>query len=198
MRTDVMRRDVMRRYAVGGDRLQRFVAGLILIFSVVLPVAAEDRADHGDWTSQFQDGMGEASTHENGMSMFGMLCGNGSCRYYFANGLDCEPSVNYPLMLTTDVGAVPVEAVCEPMATANGDVLLYWFAETPYLNEAFTKTPAIGIAFPLTNGEFKLSRFSMSGFSDAVERMVEVMRGNKPQESTKENDQQSEPRPDRT
>ena len=198
MRTDVMRRDVMRRYAVGGDRLQRFVAGLILIFSVVLPVAAEDRADHGDWTSQFQDGMGEASTHENGMSMFGMLCGNGSCRYYFANGLDCEPSVNYPLMLTTDVGAVPVEAVCEPMATANGDVLLYWFAETPYLNEAFTKTPAIGIAFPLTNGEFKLSRFSMSGFSDAVERMVEVMRGDKPQESTKENDQQSEPRPDRT
>ena len=193
-----MRTDMMRRDAVGGQRLQRFVAGLVLVFSVVLPVTAEDRVQHDAWSSQFQDGMGEASTHESGMSMFGMLCGNGSCRYYFANGLDCEPSVNYPLMLTTDVGAVPVEAVCAPMATANGDMLLYWFAETPQLNEAFTKTPALGIAFPLTNGEFKLSRFSMSGFTDAVERMVEVMRAAKPQESTKESEQQAEPRPDRT
>ena len=178
--------------------MQRLAVVIALIFSVVLNVVAEDRAEHGDWTSQFLEGMGEASTHENGLSMFGILCGDDSCRYYFANGLDCEPSVNYPLMLTTDVGAVPVEAVCEPMMTDNGEVLLYWFAETPYLNEAFTKTPAIGIAFPLTNGEFKLSRFSMSGFTDAVERMVEVMRAAKPQESTQETDQQSEPQPDRT
>jgi hypothetical protein len=38
----------------------------------------------------------------------------------------------------------------------------------------------------------------MSGFTDAVERMVEVMRAAKPQESTQEKDQQSEPQPDRT
>lgn len=181
-----------------GDVMKRMAVALALIFSVALPAIAEDKAEHGDWTSQFLEGMGEASTHENGMSMFGMLCGNGSCRYYFANGLDCEPSVNYPLMVTTDVGAVPVEAVCEPMATANGEVMLYWFAETPYLNEAFTKTPAIGIAFPLTNGEFKLSRFSMNGFSDAVERMVNVMRDGQSQESTQEKDQQGESLPDRT
>lgn len=178
--------------------MQRLVVVIALIFSAIVPVAAEDRAEHGDWTSQFLEGMGEASTHENGLSMFGMLCGNGSCRYYFANGLDCEPSVNYPLMVTTDVGAVAVEAVCEPMVTANGEVMLYWFAETPYLNEAFTKTPAIGIAFPLTNGEFKISRFSMNGFSDAVERMVEVMRAAKPQESTEDKDRPSESAPDRT
>jgi hypothetical protein len=177
----------------------QYLAVLIaLIFSVVLPVVAEDRAEHGDWTSQFLEGMGEASTHENGLSMFGMLCGNGSCQYYFANGLDCEPGVNYPLMLTTDVGAVPVEAVCEPMMTDSGEVLLYWFAETPYLNEAFTKTPAVGIAFPLTNGEFKVSRFSMNGFSDAVERMVNVMRDGNPAETSREDDPAKEPQADHT
>ena len=181
-----------------GDVMQRFIVLVVLIFSVVLPVSADERAEHGDWTSQFLDGMGEASTHENGMSMLGMLCGNGSCRYYFANGLDCEPSVNYPLMVTTDVGAVPLEAVCEPMTTANGEVMLYWFAETPYLNEAFVKTPAIGIAFPLTNGEFKTSRFSMNGFAQAVERMVNIMRDGKAQESTQEKDAPSDPLLDRT
>jgi hypothetical protein len=178
--------------------MQRLAVVIALIFSVVLNVVAEDRAEHGDWTSQFLEGMGEASTHENGLSMFGILCGDDSCRYYFANGLDCEPSVNYPLMLTTDVGAVPVEAVCEPMMTDNGEVLLYWFAETPYLNEAFTKTPTVGIAFPLTNGEFKISRFSMNGFTDAVERMVNVMRDLKPEESIREEDLKREPEPDRT
>ena len=181
-----------------GDVMQRFIVLVVLIFSVVLPVSADERAEHGDWTSQFLDGMGEASTHENGVSMLGMLCGNGSCRYYFANGLDCEPSVNYPLMVTTDVGAVPLEAVCEPMTTANGEVMLYWFAETPYLNEAFVKTPVIGIAFPLTNGEFKTSRFSMNGFAQAVERMVNIMRDGKVQEPTQETDVPSEPRADRT
>ena len=159
-----------------GDAMQRFIVLLAMIFSMALPASADDRAEHGDWTSQFLDGMGEASTHENGMSMLGMLCGNGSCRYYFANGLDCEPSVNYPLMLTTDVGAVSIEAVCEPMNTSNGEVMLYWFSETPYLNEAFVKTPVIGIAFPLTNGEFKTSKFSMNGFAQAIERMVTIMR----------------------
>ena len=177
--------------------MQRLAVLLALLYSVALPVGADDRVEHGDWTSQFLDGMGEAGTHENGLSMFGMLCGNGSCRYYFANGLDCEAGVNYPMMLTTDAGALPVEAVCEPMTTANGEVMLYWFAETPYLNEAFTKTPAIGIAFPLTNGEFRVSRFSMTGFSDAVERMVNVMRETQPMPPP-ESSPDNEAGPDRT
>ena len=181
-----------------GNVMQRFIVLLTLMMSVILPASAQERTEHGDWASQFLDGKAEASTHENGMSMLGMMCGNGSCRYYFANGLDCEPSVNYPIMVTTDVGAVPVEAVCEAMTTANGEVMLYWFAETPYLNEAFTKTPAIGIAFPLTNGEFKTSRFSMNGFAQAVERMVEIMRDGKAQESTQEKDAPNDSRPDRT
>ena len=72
------------------------------------------------------------------------------------------------------------------MNTANGDVMLYWFAETPYLNDAFAKTPVMGIAFPLTNGEFKTSKFSMNGFAEAIERMVNVMQGEKAQEPPKE------------
>lgn len=178
--------------------MQGLAVIIVLFFSVVVSAVAEDKVEHGDWTSQFLEGIGEASTHENGMSLFGMLCGNDSCRYYFGNGLDCEPGVNYPLMLTTDVGAVPVESVCEPMTTANGELLLYWFTETSQLNEAFTKTPAIGMAFPMTNGEFKLSRFSMNGYTDAVERMVTVMQEGKAQEPTQDQNQQSEPRPDRT
>ena len=152
-----------------------FLLATLLAF-LACPALAEDRVEHGDWVSQFRDGAGEASTHENGTSMFGMLCADRVCRYYFANGIPCEPGNNYPLMLTTGAGALAFDAICEPMSTANGDVMLYWFKESKQLNDAFAQSAAIGFAFPLTTGQFKISRFSMNGFTDAITRMVNGLR----------------------
>lgn len=139
-------------------------------------VHAEDRVQHGDWSSQFLEGMGEASTNERGASLFGLLCADGRCRYYFGNGIDCEPGNNYPIMLTTEAGAIAVDAICDPMATANGEVLLYWFGESDRLNAAFEQSAAVGFAFPLSDGQFRLSKFSMKGYGEAVERMVSGVR----------------------
>ncbi len=147
-----------------------------LLTILACPAQADDRFEHGDWVSQFRDGMGEASTHENGTSMFGMLCAERSCRYYFANSVPCEPGSNYPLMLTTQAGALAFDAICEPMSTSNGDVMLYWFNESERLNDALAQSEAIGFAFPLTNGQFKLSGFSMNGYTDAIRRMVDGLR----------------------
>jgi hypothetical protein len=118
--------------------------------------------------------------------MFGMLCAAGSCRYYFANGIDCEAGNNYPLMVTTAAGALAFDAICEPMNTANGDVMLYWFNEAPRLNEAFGQSMAVGFAFPMTDGQFKISKFSMKGYEQAIERMVNGMRAKREAESNPE------------
>lgn len=156
--------------------MQRAWFSLLVSLFLSAPTLADDRMSHGSWSSQFLDGMGEATTHENGTSTFGILCAQGSCRYYFANGIDCEPSGNYPFMITTDAGALTIEGVCEPVATANGDILVYWFNENDAMNRAFQQTPVVGFAFPLTNGKFRLSSFSMEGFNDAIQRMVTGMR----------------------
>ena len=79
-------------------------------------------------------------------------------------------------MLTTAAGALSIDAICEPMNTANGDVMLYWFSESTRLNEAFVSSPEVGFAFPLSNGQFKLSKFSMKGYEAAIERMVNGVR----------------------
>lgn len=152
--------------------MRRLLLAFVLLMNVVGLAAADDREQHGDWSSQFLEDMGEASTHEDGTSVFGMLCASDSCRYYFANGMDCQPGMNYPLMLTTAAGALSVDAICEPMTTANGDLTLYWFNESATLNEAFAGSVEVGFAFPLSNGEFRLSKFSMKGYADAIERMV--------------------------
>ncbi len=156
--------------------MRRLLPAMLLLLSLGGTACADDRQMHGDWTSQFLDGMGEASTHESGTAVFGMLCANDSCRYYFANGIDCQPGMNYPLMLTTNAGALSLDAICEPMNTANGDVMLYWFGESDRLNDAFAESPEIGFAFPLTNGQFKLSKFSMKGYTAAIERMINGLR----------------------
>lgn len=156
--------------------MQRLFPLLMCLAVLACPVRAEDRLEHGDWVSQFRDSMGEASTHENGTSMFGTLCADRVCRYYFANGVPCEPGNNYPLMLTTGAGALAFDAICEPMATANGDVMLYWFNESKPLNDALANSDAIGFAFPLTTGQFRISTFSMNGYKEAIRRMVNGLR----------------------
>jgi len=150
---------------------------LLLVLSLGVPALtnADDRVEHGDWASQFREGMGEASTHDNGKAMFGMLCANRVCRYYFANGTPCEPGNNYPMMLTTKVGAVALDSVCEPMETANGEVMLYWFSESAQLNDALSRSESVGFAFPLTSGHFRTNVFSMAGYNDAIGRMVGVL-----------------------
>lgn len=156
--------------------MRRLLLAFVVLLSVAGSAIADDREQHGDWASQFLDGMGEASTHESGTSVLGMLCANDACRYYFANGIDCQPGMNYPLMLTTAAGALSIDAICEPMNTANGDVMLYWFNESSRLNEAFAQSSEVGFAFPLSNGQFKLSKFSMKGYEAAIERMVNGVR----------------------
>lgn len=176
--------------------MQRVFLSLILILSLSLslssPGLADDRLEHGDWSSQFMEGMGEATTHENGMSTFGVLCGNGSCRYYFANSIDCQPGGNYPLMITTDSGALSVEGVCEPVGTANGDIMVYWFNESDAMSRAFRDSPVVGFAFPLTSGKFKISTFSMNGYNAAVERMVEGIRSRPQPEAAPKQDLEME------
>lgn len=156
--------------------MRRLLPAFALLLSFAGAVMADDREQHDDWSSQFLEDMGEASTHENGTSVFGMLCASDSCRYYFANGINCEASKTYPLMLTTAAGPMSADAICEPMATANGDIMLYWFSESPKLNETFASSTEIGIAFPLSDGQFKLSKFSMKGYEAAIERMVNGLR----------------------
>lgn len=156
--------------------MHRIFIGLTLLLSLSVTAQAEDKLEHGDWSSQFQEEMGEATTHENGRSLFGMLCATNSCRYYFANGTECESSATYPLMITTNEGALAIDAVCESTQSASGDVMLYWFNETDSMSKAFHNTPVVGFAFPLTNGQFKTSIFSMNGFNEAVDRVLTVMR----------------------
>ena len=88
--------------------MRRLILSALITLFAACPVSAEDRVEHGDWVSQFLGDKGEASTHDNGTAMFGMLCADRLCRYYYANGIDCDPGSNYPVMVTTAAGCAGI------------------------------------------------------------------------------------------
>lgn len=153
--------------------MQRLLSLAALLAVTTFPVLADERMEHAEWVSEFREGTGEASTKDASMAKFGMLCGEESCRYYYDNGINCEPGSTYPIVIATSAGSIAVETVCAP---AEGETTRYWFTDLPQFNDALMQSDTVGIAFPLASGQFKISQFLMNGFGEAVERVAAGMR----------------------
>jgi chemotaxis protein histidine kinase CheA len=156
--------------------MRRLLSLAALLAAAASPVLADERMEHAEWASEFYQGTGEASTKEEGMARFGLSCNEDNCRLYYENGINCEPGNNYPIVISTSAGSMAVETICAPAATAGGEVTRYWFTELPQLNDALMQSDAIGIAFPLSNGQFRISQFQMNGYGEATERVASGMR----------------------
>jgi chemotaxis protein histidine kinase CheA len=166
--------------------MQRVLSLAVLLTATAFPVLADERMEHAEWVSEFRESTGEASTKEDGMSQFGMLCNDESCRFYYENGIDCEPGNNYPIVIATSAGSMAVETICEPVNDADADARRYWFAELPQFNEALMQSDTVGIAFPLSNGQFKISQFLMNGYGEATERVASGLRARRAEREARE------------
>lgn len=166
--------------------MRRVLSLAVLLTAAAFPVLADERMEHAEWASEFREGTGEASTKEDGMSTFGMLCNEDNCRFYYDNGVDCEPGNNYPIVIATSAGSIAVETICESVAIAGSEVTRYWFAELPQLSEALMQSDTVGIAFPLSNGQFKISQFLMNGYGEATERVMSGLRAQRAEREARE------------
>ncbi len=166
--------------------MRRLLSSAALLAAAAFPVLADERMEHAEWTSAFRDGTGEASTKESGMTSFGMQCSEDSCRFFYENGTNCEPGATYPMVIATSAGSIGVETVCEPVATAEGEASRYWFADSPQFNDALMQSDTVGVAFPLSSGQFKISQFLMNGYGEATERVAAGLRARKAEREARE------------
>lgn len=165
--------------------MRRLLSLAALLAAASFPVLADERMEHAEWASEFRDGTGEASTKDISMARFGMLCTEDSCRFYYENGINCEPGNNYPIVIATSAGSIAVETVCAP-ATTGGEASRYWFADLPQFYDALMQSDTIGVAFPLSNGQFRISQFLMNGFGEATERVSSALRARKAEREARE------------
>lgn len=166
--------------------MRRLLSSAALLAAAAFPVLADERMEHAEWVSEFREGMGEASTKESGMSGFGMQCSEDGCRFFYENGIKCEPGATYPVVIATSVGSIAVETVCAPVMTADGEAGRYWFNDSPQFSDALMQSDTVGVAFPLANGQFKISQFLMNGYGEATERVAAGLRARKAEREARE------------
>lgn len=129
---------------------------------------------YGDWSAQqLSDTAYMATTTNDAGSLFGTLCTATSCSAIINPKIECDPGGKYPALVNTPGGSFPTSLLCE----AVGEVLLYSFDLTDNLTDAMSIGGVIGLAFPMESGEFKVSRFSLTGAARATARIQQLAQG---------------------
>lgn len=141
---------------------------LIVLLTIIASnsVFAQNGGKYGDWTVTKVQGASNASTKNDSGSSIGWLCigNNETCGPYISVAVDCTENATYPIMINSSVGAFHSTTSC--ILLAGGKYHLV--NEIDIFSQAVESGGEIGIAFPLQDGKFKVSRFSTVGAIAAI------------------------------
>jgi hypothetical protein len=123
------------------------------------------------------EGVYAQTTNDSG-GVLGEYCykKEATCVWALANDVKCEQGSKYTVLVNSDAGAVSMEIAC---LVLDGKAF-YAFAHFDSIDGIARNASRVGIAFPMKNGLFQVSRFSLDGASSALaltkkvgEKMVE-------------------------
>ncbi|AZT83650.1 hypothetical protein EHN06_08915 [Marinobacter sp. NP-4(2019)] len=114
-----------------------------------------------------------AATSTDGGRILGQYCyyNQDSCVYVVTLGITCEQGSEYPALVNSNVGAIEVQLICgHKAATDENAFFIKPFTE---IDNAVRQASNIGFAIAMKSGRFKVTRFSLSGSTYAIESMRE-------------------------
>ena len=124
----------------------------------------------GDWAvERFNDGTTIASTQNPSGSRLIIFCDK-SCSVIFDLNIPCDVKGEFAALINTPDRAFNVNLKCETYT--HGTVMSTELTQ-PIL-DSIDIGGQFGIAVPLKNGEFSVSRFSLTGAKVAVQRAFEL------------------------
>lgn len=146
------------------------VAGMA---SVALGAAAEDRRV-GDWSVGVLKGNAGAyaATVNDSGGLLGQYCyrEQGACVWLVANDAACEAGNRYRVLVNSDSGAASLEVLCVNLEGKTR----FAFTDFEAIDAIVRNARRLGLAFPMENGHFQITRFSLDGAARAVAIMREV------------------------
>ena len=128
--------------------------------------AIANKVPVGDWTLDVGDNYTEAFTGNVSGSTFGFFCYGESCSFYVNTNTKCDQDAQIPILINSDSGATFVNTSCTQFPTKDG-ISYYMTINDKDVATSISKGDAIGFAFPLVGGQFKVVRFSLHGALDA-------------------------------
>lgn len=142
---------------------------LISIFFSINSIAQVDTKNVGDWVYNTRRDFIEIYTSNGSGSTFGMLCSRNSkvCNFYITTSIVCQKGARLPVILNAEGTVIPMNVECSIWAKRSGEIDIYWFEDRRQIIDLLFEKKIFGIALPLNDGTFVVSRFSLDGYMDA-------------------------------
>lgn len=124
-----------------------------------------------DWAWEISGGdMNYAATVNNNNHVLGQYCyiESGNCIYIFSVNASCEEGEIYPGLINSDVGSATIELLCSHKNETQHVYIISTFEDIDLIIKSANR---VGIAFPLDNDRFQVSRFSLKGSTKAILNM---------------------------
>jgi hypothetical protein len=139
-----------------------------------LPASAQEK-HFGSWTAGGLSGNERitfAATINDSGGVLGLYCfvSEGNCFWLLSNDVDCTEGNRYPVLVNADAGSSSQEIFCMKLQGKRG----YAFANFEAIDATVRASKRIGIAFPMADGYFSVSRFSLDGASAAISFMASL------------------------
>lgn len=123
------------------------------------------------WKARDDGDSSIASTLNEAGSAFGAICGK-DCVWFVNVQKECVAGDLYPAMINGPKGSYAIQLKCYHGAD-NRRLLTFPMDETS--TALVSSGGVIGFAFPLGDGKFGVSRFSLDGATEAVVKAIEVI-----------------------
>jgi hypothetical protein len=136
---------------------------------IITPTAPAER--YGDWSATHSgDGLYFATTTNATGAVFGVMCSDGSCISFVNPTIACEEKAKYPALINSPGGSFFTTLSCRHVGERNLLVL----EDDSNLVESMEIGGVLGIAVPMQSGEFRVSRFSLTGALKSVNRIASL------------------------
>lgn len=155
----------------------RSMAAALLLLLGMIPLAQAQTQRFGAWEVTLSDDKSViyAQTTNDSKAVFGQLCDidGKKCYWILSNNTGCREKADYSVLANTDSGAAHLAIMCFLGSSDDGS---YAFKNFDAITEIIKGgSQKIGLAFPLKNGQFIVSRFDLNGSSQAVGFMRETL-----------------------
>lgn len=136
---------------------------------IITPAAPAPTWSFSRWAASDYGSFTMASTLNESRSAFGIVCGQ-ECVWFVNFQTDCTQGHQYPAMINSPAGSYPIILKCYHLS----DRRLLTFSMTETSLALLDKPGEAGFAFPLEGGKFQVSRFSLSGGTQAIEKAMRI------------------------
>ena len=139
----------------------------ILLLALALEAHAE-KLGYQNWVVDLNGQSNEAYTANDSQSSFGAYCAGEKCLFYLHQALVCNPGTKYSVLMNSQTVSTALSMECSKIGANLFQILDPFEA----VLRAAQVGETIGFAVALQSGAFAVTRFSLVGAKQAIERAL--------------------------